>query len=557
MIVLRPYQRKAVAAIVEAFREKRSTLLVFPTGCGKTATFSHLANMASKGRVLCVAHRDELIEQAAGAFERATGEQPTIEKADRWANESTLLGPKPKIVVSSVQTLIAGWHDNRRRMERFDPHEFSMLICDEAHRSTAKSWRAVIDYFTRNPSLRVLGVTATPDRHDKSALGQIYESVAMAYELDAAIRDGWLVPIHSRQIHVESLDFSEIKTCAGDFAPGQLAELMEYEKNLHAIADPTYELHDGRKAIIFCVSVHHAERLAEILNRHEEGCAGFVCGKTPDDERRQTVEAYREGSLKFMCNVGCFTEGFDAPATGMIVCARPTKSRALYCQMIGRGTRTFGAAIDTVEPESGQLLLADGGMSPAEARRRMIAESVKPYVDVVDFTGNCGKHKLISAADILGGKYSDAEIAAAKRKCAGNGRDVLEALEEAKREADEKRQVEIERRAVVKAKANYTERSIDPFAISGMKHAQEYRRIGPAATEKQEFRLKQWGIWKDGMTKAEASRLMDMSIKRFNAGLCTWKQAALLNRLGHDGNSTSREEASEIISAAFGKRVTA
>lgn len=322
---LRTYQRDALDAIKAEWEQHQSTLLVLPTGCGKTVTFAHAIAELCSGRAMVIAHREELIHQAARTIEAITGTPCDIEMADNRAD--TNLFRKSRVVVASKDSL------HRRRLAKFNPDEFGLLIIDEAHHAVAASYCRVMDHFKQNPDLRVLGVTATPDRLDEKALGRVFESAAYVYEVLDAIDDGYLVPIRQRTVSVAGLDFSGVKTVAGDFNQKDLNALMEFEQNLHAVADPIVRLSRWNRTLIFAAGVRHAERLAEILNRHRAGSARFVCGATPKDERQQVLRDYREDRFQHLVSVGVFTEGFDDPGIGMVAIARPTKSRALYAQM--------------------------------------------------------------------------------------------------------------------------------------------------------------------------------------------------------------------------------
>ena len=266
-MILRPYQTDAVSKVHEAWKDHRSALIVLPTGTGKTIVFSHIAGTV-RGRVMVIAHREELIAQAAQKIQVITGDEADVEMGEFWASEGVF--SRSRVVVSSVQTQNAGMGGDGR-MSRFDPSQFDLLIIDEAHHATAPTYRRLIDHYRQNPNLKVLGVTATPDRADEEALGQVFESVAFDYEIVDAIADGWLVPVRQRAVYVEGLDYSSVRTTAGDLNGADLARILEYEEALHGIAHPTMELVGTRKSLVFAASVAHAERLAEIFNRHRPG----------------------------------------------------------------------------------------------------------------------------------------------------------------------------------------------------------------------------------------------------------------------------------------------
>lgn len=550
-MVLRDYQQAAIEGIFEAWESHRSTLAVLPTGVGKTVIFSstiaRLLERPKAGRVMVLAHRAELVHQAAEKIELITGERPDIEMADYRATG------RRRVVVASKDSLRGG------RLTRFEPSEFDAVITDEAHHATAKSYTNIYDWFTHhNPAVKFLGVTATPDRHDEAALGKVFESVAYVYEIQDAIRDGYLVPVAVQTVEVEGLDLSSIRTQAGDLNQKQLNELMQYEKPLHGITHPTIEITCGlkpgtidalpddqldtladqcpqrMKSLVFAVSVAHAERLAEIFNRWLPSSARWICGETPEDERKATLRDYAHGSFQYLINVGVFTEGFDEPGIEAVILARPTKSRPLCAQMVGRGTRPLPDTID--------------GLDDGDARRAAIAESGKPRLLVIDFAGNTGKHKLVSPADVLGGNYSDEAVAKAKKKKGKGGEpvDVLDALEQAEND------IEAKKRRKLRAKAKYSTGTVDPFNVLDLKPNRErgWDRGAPP-TDRQLAFLKGRGVETEGLTKASASQLIGTLNARQDHGWCTFKQAKLLRQFNIDPAGVRFEDASRLINQCF------
>jgi superfamily II DNA or RNA helicase len=442
---------------------------------------------------------------------------------------------KARVVVSSIQTQCAG-RNGDTRMKRFDPREFALLVVDEAHHATAPTYRRVLEHYGQNPDLKILGCTATPDRHDEEALGQVFDSVAFDYELLDAIRDGWLVPIQQRSVVVDGLDYSSIRTTAGDLNGADLARVMEYEETLHGIAAPTMELAAGRKTLVFAASVAHAERLCEIFNRHRTDCARFVTGTTPKDERRTMLADYAAGKFQMLVNVGVATEGFDEPGIQVVVMARPTKSRALYAQMAGRGTRPLPGLVDAHQE--------------ADARRAAIADSAKPACEIIDFVGNSGRHRLVTTADILGGNYSDEVVDRARAKAEeadGAAIDMAEALVDAERELAEER--ERARRAAIRVKARYTSQVVDPFEVFRIEPWRERGwDTGRQPSEKMLALLERNGIDTAGLTFTQAKQLVGEIIHRYEERRCSFKQARLLARYGYP-TDVPFAEASRLIDA--------
>jgi superfamily II DNA or RNA helicase len=506
-----------------------------PTGGGKTILFADVIRRVFPRRALVVAHREELIFQAQDKIERVTGLKAEVEMGDYRA-EGGLFG-EARVVVSTIQTQCSGG-DGGGRMSKFDPQRFGVLIIDEAHHATSPSYRRVIDYYRSNPGLKVLGVTATPDRADEAALGQVFESVAFDYELLDAIHDGWLVPIEQQMVHVEGLDYSSIRTTAGDLNGGDLAAVLEAEKNLQQMASASVAIIGRRRALVFTASVKAAEMTAEIFNRHRSGMAEWVCGETDREKRRRVLAGFAAGKLQVVCNCGVLTEGFDDPGVEVVIMGRPTKSRSLYSQMVGRSTRPLPGLVD--------------GPETAEARKAAIAASAKPSCLVVDFVGNAGKHKLVTSADILGGKVSEEALErAVKRACAAGGPvNMTEALDEAEAELrEQKRLAEVARRAGVVAKARFRTQAVDPFDVLALEpvRARGWDQ-GRQLTEKQRSLLARQGINPEGVSFSEGRQLIAEILRRWDRKLCSFKQAKVLRKYGYD-TEVSFAEASAMIDA--------
>ncbi len=490
MMAPRPYQSECVEAVRAKLAEFPSTLVEAATGTGKTVIFSHLAK-DWPGRVMVVAHREELIHQAADKIRAVTGDTPAIEMAANESDERCMFG-KAKVVVATVQTL-------GNRLGKFDPREFGLVIIDEAHHAVANSYRKVVLHFQQNPACKLLGVTATPKRADELALGQIFCSVAYQYPIVRAVDDGYLVPVCQQMVEVEGLDFSQVSSVAGDFNEGELEKILAEESMLHKVASPVAELVGQRPTLVFCCTVKHAELIAAVLNRYRPGQADHLSGATDRGKRAEVVAKFKEGGLQFLCNCALFLEGFDAPRTAAVVMARPTKSPVLYAQVLGRGTRPLPGVVDA--------------HPTPEARRAAVAASAKPDMLALDFVGNAGRHKIVTALDILGGKYGAPVQQYARETLAEESRpaQIGDALERAQAELDLLEE-EKERRRKIKAQAEYKARQVSPFdtrqsASRGMGHS------GPEmASAKQVRYLIRLGVsaaTARAYTKRQASAVID------------------------------------------------
>ena len=534
---LRPYQSAASDAIFTEWQTNDSTLVVMPTGGGKTVLFADVIRRVFPKRALVLAHREELIFQARDKIQRVTGLTADVEMGDYRA-EGGLFGAA-RVVVSTIQTQCSGG-DGGGRMAKFDPQRFGVLIIDEAHHATSPSYRRVIDYYRTNPQLKVLGVTATPDRADEEALGQVFQSVAFDYEVLDAIHDGWLVPIEQQMVHVHGLDYSSIRTTAGDLNGGDLAAVLEAEKNLQQMAAASLEIIGQRRALVFTASVKAAEMTAEIFNRHQNDMAAWVCGKTDREERRTVLADFAAGKVQVVCNCGVLTEGFDDPGVEVVIMGRPTKSRSLYSQMVGRSTRPLPGIVDG--PES------------AEERRAAIAASAKPSCLVVDFVGNAGKHKLVTSADILGGKVSEEaqELAIARARKAGGPVNMAQALAEAEadlKQREQERLAEAARRAQLVATAQFSTEEVDPFDEYDVHPvAARGRDSVRQLTAKQRSLLAKQGINPDKLSYNEGKQLIAEIFRRWDQKLCSFKQAKVLRKYGYNPD-VSFAEASATIDA--------
>lgn len=529
---LRNYQQAAVEAVFESWKSNRSVLVSMATGLGKTVVLSaiiqRLLRESPGRRAMVLAHRSELIEQGQATIHRLTGADVQMEMAD--CRVVPMFGREPEVVVSTIQTQTAG-EDGHERMRRFDPAGFGCVIVDECHHAVSQSYRDCLGWYRQNPDLRVLGLTATPDRGDAVALGHVFDAVAYEYTIADAIDDGWLVPVRQRFVKVESLDFSSVSVNAGDFNQAELAEVLEDERNLHGIAAPLLEIAGSRPTVVFAASVKQAERLAEILNRGGAGRAEWVCGKTDRDKRRQIVDDYRAGRIQFLVNVACFTEGFDAANTAVVAIAQPTKARARYAQEVGRGLRP--------SPETADRL---GELATPEERKALIAASAKPSCLVVDFVGNAGRHKLVSCGDILGGKDLPEGAAERTRRIvedAGGEMDASEAVRRAAAEIEREKAAAAKRRAFIQATAKYVSTSVDPFDLADIPVVDGAQAMARSPLDVRRLSAKQRDILRnrlkvnpDAHTYEECRALLDDSFRRYSLGLASLMQMKYLRKHG-------------------------
>lgn len=521
---LRYYQQAAVDAVAKSLQTNRSTLVVMATGTGKTRVFSALAEQWP-GRVLVLAHREELVAQARAALEVATGEAVGTEKAEQrsW---------RERIVVGSVQTV-----SRPRRLEHMRDGGWGLVVVDEAHHAIATSYRTILDAM---PEAKLVGVTATPDRGDERALGQLFDDVAFEFGISEGIRAGYLVPIRGRTVEVETLDLRAVGEVAGDLHRAQLDSAIL--KATAGIVDQTLKLFPGSRGPVFLPGKASAMMAADLFNQFEPGSAVVVTDDTEPEERAQSMADVKACRVRFLCNCMVATEGFDWPEASHCFIARPTKSRGLYAQMVGRATRVLPGVVDHVDGEAG-----------ATDRRAAVASSAKPHCTVVDFTGKMGMHSLASVADVLGGKADPEVLERAKRKLAGKpDTDPMQALDEAEDEVALARQA----LAKVAVKSQSKQREFNPFQALGIESF-EYAdrsvtmRYGfSPASDKQIAALQKFGVPEGALrdlSKRGAVALMDELIQRSRRGLCSLKQANVLRQYGVDPGKVTRNAARDAF----------
>ena len=487
---LRPYQEEARQSVEADWKKGiQRTLLVLPTGCGKTIVFSKITeDMVRNGdRVLILAHRGELLEQAADKLQTATGLRCATEKA-----EETCLGSWYRVVVGSVQSL-----QRPKRLEKFSDDYFDTIIVDEAHHCISDGYQAVLQHFSK---AKVLGVTATPDRGDMRNLGTYFENLAYEYTLPKAIKEGYLVPIKALTIPLK-IDVSGVSVQAGDFKAPDLGTALD--PYLEQIAEEMTRICQNRKTVVFLPLVSTSQKFRDILNQHGF-CAAEVNGNSPD--RSDILADYESGKYNVLCNSMLLTEGWDCPSVDCVVVLRPTKVRSLYSQMVGRGTRLF--------PGKDHLLL-------------------------LDFLWLTERHELCRPASLI---CENAEVAQQMTKnleeASGVPMDIEEAQEKAASDVVAQREEALAKQLAEMRKRK--KRLVDPLQFEMSIQAEDLTGYTPAfgweagpPSEKQRTALEKLGILPDDIENAgKAELLLDRLAKRRIAGLTTPKQIRFLEGKG-------------------------
>lgn len=487
---LRPYQAEAKAAVFEQWdKGTLKTLLVLPTGCGKTIVFAKVAEECVRQgyRVLILAHRGELLEQAADKIKKSTNLGCATEKA-----EQTCLGSWFRITVGSVQSM-----QREKRLSQFSENYFNVIIIDEAHHCISDGYQKVLQHF---PDAKVLGVTATPDRGDMRNLGEFFESLAYEYTLPKAIREGYLSPIKAMTIPLQ-LDLSGVSIQSGDFKAGDIATALD--PYLYQIADEMMKYCRDRKTVVFLPLVKTSQKFKDILN--EKGFkAAEVNGESKD--RAEVLEDFDKGEYNVLCNSMLLTEGWDCPSVDCVIVLRPTKVRSLYSQMVGRGTR-----------------LCEG----------------KSHLLLLDFLWHTERHELCHPADLICEKKEVArKMTENLEETAGCPMD----LEEAERKASEDVIAEREESLAKQLQEMRTRKKklVDPLQFEMSIQAEDLSGYVPAfgwemapPSDKQKQELEKRGILPDEIDNAgKANLILDRLHKRQEEGLTTPKQIRCLEKYG-------------------------
>jgi superfamily II DNA or RNA helicase len=488
---LRPYQQAAREAILNEWdKGNKKTLLVLPTGTGKTIVFSGVAEDCVRNgeRVLIMAHRGELLDQAADKLSKATGLGCAVEKA-----EDSCLGSWFRVVVGSVQTLM-----REKRLGQFPKNFFNTIIVDEAHHCISESYQKVLSYFDQ---AKVLGVTATPDRGDMKNLGTYFESLAYEYTLPKAIKEGYLCPIKAQTIPLK-LDLSGVGQQAGDFKTSDLGTALD--PYLYQIAEEMAKYCLERKTVVFLPLVKTSQKFRNILQEK-----GFEAAEVNGDskDRAEVLADFDAGKYNVLCNSMLLTEGWDCPSVDCIVALRPTKLRSLYSQMVGRGTR--------LNPGKDHLLL-------------------------LDFLWHTERHELCHPAHLICENEEVAQKMTENIEVAGCPVDIEEAEQQATEDVVSQREEALAK--LLKEMKNRKRKLVDPLHFEMSIQAEDLSSYVPAfgwemgpPSDKQIKTLEKLGIFPDEIDNAgKATKLLERLDKRRSEGLTTPRQIRFLESRGFE-----------------------
>jgi len=398
VIELREHQQAALDSL-QAMREQGESiaLLYHATGTGKTVTAVSDAKRLGK-RTLFLAHTKELITQAKGTFEELWDQAETgLYVAEEKAADAY-------VVCSSIQSVA-------RNLEGFKPDDFGYIIVDECHHGTADTYRKVLSYF--KPEF-TLGLTATPDRADGESILEDFKNVAHKLDLQQAVELGELVPIRCIRVKT-NVDLSTVRINGIKYYAQDLESKLFVPERNKLIAETYLNYVRDKKTVVFCASVHHAQEISALFKEQEINCEA-VSGSMKSGERSRILELYENGDIQVLCACDLLNEGWDSPKTEVLFMARPTLSKTLYVQQLGRGMRKCAGKeylivfdfIDNAglfnmpyslhrmfnlkEYRAGEYVVAS--QKQFELDRDLIARGEKPSV-FLDFPVNAADYELI------------------------------------------------------------------------------------------------------------------------------------------------------------------
>src|SRR4029077_11930046 len=495
---LRPYQVDALTAVKAGFNppnNHRRQLVVMPTASGKTVLFSKLAEYVAPKRTLILAHREELLDQAKEKLRASTGIEADIEAADRHADTDAT------VVIGSVASMMQD-----KRLERWDPDHFKLVVCDEAHHSISPSWQKVLNYFIKSYQL---GVTATPDRGDKKALSAWYQNIPYECTLIDLIGQGYLCRIRAKTIPLQ-IDLGAVRVMAGDYSADDVGEALE--PHLVEIAREVAGNYHDRKSLAFLPLIKTSKAFVEACKAHGLR-AEHVDGTDTTETRQGVLARLASGETQLVSNAMLFTEGVDCPPVDCVIPLRPTKIRSLFAQQIGRGTR--------IHPGKEHLL-------------------------ILDFLWLTKAHNVIRAGDLVA---LDEQEAAQLNRRLRNGEDIVDEMEIVRNDHllavlhrnREKKGEEYDLVEFATAIGNIEVADFEPTM-----HWHSDPMSQPQASL-----IAKWGIDPRGVkNKGHASQIIDCMMKRRDNGLATYKQVRLLQRQGIVGcHLLSFDQASNMIEA--------
>ena len=424
-IILRPYQVAGYRALAGEIALNGRALGILATGTGKTELAAELIRNTDGG-VLFICPLKQLVWQTAERLRR-NGIPCGVEQAEHRSDE--------RVTVACYASLLS-----RKRYERY-LGTLKLVIVDEVHTNYSKRSIEMLGNLTQG-GVGLLGLTASPERSKGDPLTKFYGNVGYYYAIREATLDGWIVPAKVWLTVIDDMDLTEVHSSRfGDFSADDLARVMAQERVVQAIASLVEQHHEGQPSVVFCASIRQTELLIDVLQRR--GITAVMVHSEMDDmERKLHLADFESGRVNIICNVGVLTLGWDSPKVRKLFLARPTKSKAVYVQQYGRGTRALPGVVD--------------GHLDVQSRLAAIAASDKPFFEVFDITDSSRHNDLCSSLDVLHPDLQPALLKRARKSMEGRtSGSCVDAVVEAAR-AQEAREQEAMDRLEWHKRANLT-----------------------------------------------------------------------------------------------------
>ncbi len=504
---LRPYQEDILSSVRAGWAEHDRQLIVAPTGSGKTVCFSHLCADAVKadGRALVLVDQRELVTQAVDKLRTATGIMAEVECAEKLAHNAA------PVVVATVQSMV-------RRLQRWPANHFSLVIADEADKSVSATWQRVLSHF--DGTAKVCGFTATPHRTDLRNLGEYYQRIAAEVGLFDLVRQGYLAPIAVKMLPIR-IDLSRVKVKDGDYDPHQLDDAVT--PHLAEVAKAIREHASFRRVLVFVPLIATSKKFVAICREH--GLSAEHIDGTSED-RAEKLKRFAAWDFDVLVNSALLLRGVDIPAIDCVVMLRPTKSQTLYQQAIGRGTR--------IAEDKDNLLLLD---FLYQAEKKLICRPAHLIAKTAE--------QADAITELMAGAFGGGE----------------RNLQELNWEAQEKREAALRRKLEDNAKKKL--RLVDAASFCALMSQPDMMDFEPVmpwecapVSPGQLNILRRNGIDEASVKgRGHASKLIDLINTRQTRGLCSAKQARLLNRLGvKNAARLTMEVAGRILDERIGRR---
>lgn len=538
----RDYQKEAVdCGHAEWNRGVRSTMIVMPTGSGKTPVSAGMFDRVPEGaKCLWLVHRDTLVHQSVRQFKKWTTKTFAVEHKKEGIKRTH---------AGDADIIVASVHSLENRLKLYGPNFFDYIGVDECHRFAGNSWQDTIDYFNAKHRF---GVTATPRRHDGYSLGNVYDTDAFKMDVATGIDLGWLVPFEWCMSRLKTVNYDSFnRTAKGDFSNKDASEAMRQSAVVRQIVNETARIADGRQGIVFCVDVKQVKAVHRGFL--DAGLSSMmITGETSDFMRDLRDNDFKAGKVQFAVGCEVFVEGYDHPGIGVVAMARPTMSWSRYLQCAGRGARP-------IDPP-------DRFKTPAE-RKAFIRSGEKPCVTLIDFVGNSKKHDFQLGMNVLGGEYNCEERAEAVRLMGETTQkfDINEIIQQAKENvAKRPKSVAVSEfdHADLAAEKAWTWRvkhhPEHPMDVLGLDRKAPQRDVDKEHTYGERARLARLFLQESQLTEKEIQMLDQYEIiyvgrvlfNRDKKGLANYPQCRLLENLGYDVRNMPWKRAGALVGAA-------